>query len=54
MNRRDVLCSTLALLSSPALAQTAPITALTDYERDSGGHIGLYAKNRKRPGKSPS
>ena len=45
MNRRDVLCSTLALLASPALAQKAPITALTDYERDSGGHIGVYAKN---------
>lgn len=45
MNRREVLCSTLALLASPALAQKAPITALTDYERDSGGHIGVYAKN---------
>jgi beta-lactamase class A len=45
MNRRDVLCSTLALLASPALAQRALITALTDYERDSGGHIGVYAKN---------
>jgi beta-lactamase class A len=45
MNRRDVLCSTLALLASPALAQRAPITALTDYERDSGGRIGLYAEN---------
>jgi len=45
MNRRDVLCSTLALLASPALAQRAPIIALTDYERDSGGHIGVYAKN---------
>jgi beta-lactamase class A len=47
MNRRDVLCSTLALLASPVLAQRAPITALTDYERDSGGHIGVYAKNLK-------
>jgi beta-lactamase class A len=45
MNRRDVLCSTLALVASPALAQRAPITALTDYERGSGGHIGVYAKN---------
>ena len=45
MNRRDVLCSTLALLASPALAQRVPIIALTDYERDSGGHIGVYAKN---------
>ena len=47
MNRRDVLCSTLALLASPALAQRAPIAALADYERDSGGHIGVYAKNLK-------
>jgi beta-lactamase class A len=45
MNRRDVLCGTLALLAAPALAQRAPISALTDYERDSGGHIGVYAKN---------
>ncbi|HSZ07478.1 MAG TPA: class A beta-lactamase [Steroidobacteraceae bacterium] len=45
MNRRDVLCSTLGLLASPALAQSAPIAALTDYERDTGGHIGVYAKN---------
>jgi beta-lactamase class A len=39
------LCSTLALLASPSLAQRAPIAAITDYERDSGGHIGLYAEN---------
>jgi beta-lactamase class A len=45
MKRRDVLCSSLALLVSPSLAQRAPITALTDYERDSGGHIGLCAEN---------
>ena len=45
MNRRDILCSTLALLASPAHAQRAPLTALTDYERDSGGHIGVCAKN---------
>jgi beta-lactamase class A len=45
MNRRDILCGSLALLASPALAQRAPITALADYERDSGGHIGVYARN---------
>jgi beta-lactamase class A len=45
MKRRDLLCSTLALLASPSLAQRAPIAAITDYERDSGGHIGLYAEN---------
>jgi beta-lactamase class A len=47
MNRRDVLCGTLGLLASPALAQRSPIAALTDYERDSGGHIGVYAKNHR-------
>jgi beta-lactamase class A len=45
MNRRGALCTTLALLASPALAQRAPITELVAYERDSGGHIGVYAKN---------
>jgi len=45
VKRRDVLCSTLALLASPSLAQRAPITALTDYERDTGGRIGLWAEN---------
>jgi beta-lactamase class A len=45
MKRRDVLCGTLALLAAPSLAKTAPITALTDYERDSGGHIGLCVEN---------
>src|ERR1700691_1924238 len=45
MNRRDILCSTMALLASPALAQRPAITGLTDYERDSGDHIGVYARN---------
>jgi beta-lactamase class A len=47
MKRRDVLCSTLALLASPSLAQRAPITAITDYERGSGGRIGLWAENQE-------
>jgi beta-lactamase class A len=47
MNRRDILCSSLALLASPALAQRAPFAALRDYEVESGGHIGVYAKNLK-------
>jgi beta-lactamase class A len=47
MNRREVLCSTLALLASPALAQRVAISALADYERESGGRIGVYAKNIK-------
>jgi beta-lactamase class A len=46
VNRREALCSALALLAaSPSLAQGAPITALADYERDSGGRIGLWAEN---------
>jgi beta-lactamase class A len=45
LKRRDFLCSTLALLASPSLAQRVPITAIKDYERESGGHIGLYAEN---------
>jgi beta-lactamase class A len=45
MNRRDVVCSTLALLASPSRAEGNRITAITDYERESGGHIGVYAKN---------
>jgi beta-lactamase class A len=45
MKRRDVLRGSLALLASPALAQRVPIPAIADYERDSGGHLGLYAEN---------
>lgn len=45
MNRREVLCSTLALVAPHSLAQPAPITAISVYERASGGHIGLFAEN---------
>jgi beta-lactamase class A len=45
MKRRDVLRSTVAFLASPSLALGVPIIAIADYERDSGGHIGLYAEN---------
>ena len=45
MNRRDVLCSSLALLASPSLAQTAPVAAIADYEAASGGRIGLCVEN---------
>src|ERR1035441_4283881 len=45
MNRRDVLCSTLSLVALPALAQQAPINSITDYERHTGGHVGLYGEN---------
>jgi beta-lactamase class A len=33
------------LLAAPALAQKAPFSAVADYERDSGGHVGVYASN---------
>jgi len=39
------LCSSLALLASPSLAQTAPIAAIAEYERNSGGRIGLCVEN---------
>lgn len=45
MNRRDVLCSSLALLASPSLAQTATIAAISDYERATGGRIGLCVES---------
>ena len=51
VKRRDVLCSALALLASPSPAQGAPIAAITDYERDSGGRIGLFAENHRTGGK---
>src|SRR3984885_10196599 len=45
MKRRDVLRGTVAFLASPSLALGVPITAIADYERDSGGRVGLYAEN---------
>src|SRR5579859_2420530 len=51
MKRRDLLCSTLALLASPSSAQRTPINAITDYERASGGHIGVHAENLRTSAK---
>lgn len=45
MKRRYFLCSALAAFTTPTLAEIAPFSALTDYERASGGRIGLYAEN---------
>lgn len=45
MKRRDFLWGSLGLAASPAPAAEAPITAISDYERGSSGHIGLYAEN---------
>lgn len=35
----------VALVATPALAQRIHLPALTDYERFSGGHVGVYGKN---------
>lgn len=51
MNRRDVLCSSLALLASPSLAQTAPIAAIADYERATGGRFGLCVESLRTSAK---
>lgn len=46
MNRRSLLCSTLSMLATPVLALgDAPLAAITDYERITGGQVGLYAEN---------
>jgi beta-lactamase class A len=45
LQRRDFVWSSLGFVASPSLAAAAPITAISDYEKSSGGHIGLYAEN---------
>lgn len=45
MNRRDFLWSGSAFLAFSSHAREAPIGAISDYERNSGGHIGVYAEN---------
>jgi beta-lactamase class A len=47
LNRRTFAAAAPALLASPALAMAAPIAALGDYERASGGRIGIFARNLK-------
>lgn len=44
INRRTFLVNASAFAATPAVAKEAP-PALLAYERDSGGRIGLYAKN---------
>lgn len=51
MNRRDVLCSSLAFLASPSLARAAPVAAIADYESASGGRIGLCVENLRTAAK---
>ena len=45
MKRRDFLWSSLGFAAVPSLAAQARSGAISDYERGSGGHIGLYAEN---------
>jgi beta-lactamase class A len=45
LNRRDFLWSGSIFLAASSRAQEAPIAAISDYERSSGGHIGVYAEN---------
>ena len=47
MKRRDFLWTGSALLASSALAGDALIAPIVEYERASGGHIGLYAENAR-------
>lgn len=45
MNRRDFLWSGSAFLAASSYAQAPPIAVIADYERSSGGQIGVYAEN---------
>ena len=48
LHRRTLLAAAPALVASPAFAAEpcAPIAApMADYERDTGGHVGVYARN---------
>ncbi len=45
MRRRAVPRGPLLLLASPTLARGVPILQVAEYERESGGHIGVYADN---------
>lgn len=44
LSRRAVLAATSGLIAWPALAHD-PWSALAAYERETGGHVGLYAEN---------
>ena len=45
LQRRTVLLAAPALLAPPPVARQAALGPITDYERASFGHIGIYAEN---------
>jgi beta-lactamase class A len=45
LKRRTVLLSLPALLAAPAMSREVPLDPIKEYERGSGGHIGVYAEN---------
>jgi beta-lactamase class A len=45
LNRRTVLFGLPALLAAPAIARGVALAPIKEYERGSGGHIGIYAEN---------
>jgi beta-lactamase class A len=45
VRRRDFLWCGPALLATRALGQETPISAIAEFERSSGGHVGFYAEN---------
>jgi len=46
LDRRTLIAAAPLFLATPALA-AAPIPELTDYERVSGGRIGVFGRNLK-------
>ena len=45
MKRRTFLGSSATAIASPSFGFEAPIAAIFEYEKSSGGHIGLHAEN---------
>ncbi|WP_039903377.1 class A beta-lactamase [Acetobacter tropicalis] len=47
MRRRHFLWGSSALLAAPAIAGTSAPTVISQYENETGGHVGFYAENTK-------
>jgi beta-lactamase class A len=45
LTRRTVLFGVTALFAAPAMAREIALGSITEYERASGGRIGIYAEN---------